>query len=99
MTSTPLRISTAIGDVLQQFQSCVTTGIELSPDRTSNLVLILATLQKLAMSIELELDAHRLGETNRLGRESVEALASEQLRTLLYEADGKIIRPVFRREP
>lgn len=92
-------LSTSLIDLMNQFTPHVGTGLEMSPTEVSNVVFMLATLHRLSVSVETELNCHRLGEANRIAGEMVENIAVETLGNLLVETDGNIIRPNFRREP
>nr|DAO37987.1 MAG TPA: hypothetical protein [Caudoviricetes sp.] len=98
MTSLSETLSASLGSLLEQFQPRVNNGVHLSREEVSNIVLMLATMQRLSISMEHELTAHRLVETNRFGRDMVENIAGDQFGKLLAETDGKIIRLIFKKD-
>lgn len=92
-------LSGGLIDLLDQFSPYVTAGVELSPTEVSNVVYALAIMHRIAVSLEAELNCHRLGEANRIASGIVENVSHETLGNLLIETDGNIIRPRFGREP
>lgn len=85
--------------LMEQFTPHTKTGLNLSPTEVSNVVFMLAALHRLSVSVETELNCHRIGEANRFAGDMVENLATETLGSLLIETDGNIIRPRFGKEP
>lgn len=92
-------LSESLIGLMNQFLPHTGAGITLSPTEVSNVVFMLATMHRLSVSVETELNCHRLGEANRIAGEMVENVSAETLGSLLIETDGNIIRPNFRREP
>lgn len=88
-------LSASLNGLLGQFAPHTHSGIHLSKLEVSNIVMLLGTMQRIAMSMEQELVAHRLGEVNRVGRAMVDDLAVEKLGSLLTETGGNVIRPRF----
>lgn len=92
-------LSKGLSELLNQFSPHAEQGVDLSPTEVSNVVLILAALHRLSVSVEKELNCHRLGEANRIAGEMVENVSAETFVNLLVETDGNIIRPNFCKEP
>lgn len=92
-------LSSSLIGLMNQFSAHTSSGLTLSPTEVSNVVFMLATMHRLSVSVETELNCHRLGEANRIAGEMVENVSAETLGELLVETDGNIIRPNFRKEP
>ncbi len=63
----------------------------------NSLVERLATIRKMMSIIEREVGALRLAEAARSGKAIVEDLATDQLKQLVEDPEGKVIRPNFGR--
>lgn len=98
MTAELNPLSEAIGGLISEFLPHINSGVHLKKDEVSNVVLMLTTMHRIALSMEQENTAHRIGEQNRFARTMVDNLAGEKLVSLLGETGGKIIRPNFRKD-
>ncbi len=72
-------------------------GRGLTAHEVAALAMELDILARLASVQEQELQAHRLGESDRVRRDALEDEAGKSLRQLATDTDGIVVRPDFGR--
>lgn len=72
-----------------------TETVEVDAAEMKRLCLVIDAMHRLAVLMETELGVFRSVEAGRTVREAIEQLSIQQLRSLMPEADGNIIRPNF----
>ncbi|MEW4398909.1 hypothetical protein AB1J06_09510 [Agrobacterium tumefaciens] len=81
---------------LSQFQNIdAPETVEIDAAEMKKLFLIVEAMHRLAILMETELGVFRSVEAGRTVREAIEQLSVQQLRSLMPEAAGNIIRPNF----
>lgn len=69
--------------------------VEVDAAEMKRLCRVIDAMHRLAVLMETELGVFRSVEAGRTVREAIEQLSVQQLRSLMPEADGNIIRPNF----
>lgn len=86
----------ALKNDLGVFNEADDTGtVEVDAAEMKRLCLVIDAMHRLALLMETELGVFRSVEAGRTVREAIEQLSIQQLRSLMPEADGNIIRPNF----
>ncbi|MGN7712972.1 hypothetical protein [Agrobacterium tumefaciens] len=81
---------------LQPFRDIEDTEtVEIDAAEMKNLCRVIDAMHRLAVLMETELGVFRSVEAGRTVREAIEQLSIQQLRSLMPEADGNIIRLNF----
>lgn len=80
------------------FDSLASNNTPLTRPQLARMAEEMQVFSRLAYAMECELGAFRLGELARLGREAVEKLAADEFGEMIFNPEGKIIRPDFGRK-
>lgn len=92
-------LSEGVIGLLETFEPHLGSDIEIEAKNLSKVVQILRVMRQLALDMEQELAAHRLGETGREASGFLEKEATSQLVGLVRDPEGKVITPEFGRKP
>lgn len=92
-------LSEGIIGLIETFEPHLGSDIEIDAENLLVIVRSLRVMRSIALDMEQELAAHRLGETGREVSDFLETEATQQLVGLVRDPDGKVITPDFRRKP
>lgn len=92
-------LSEGIIGLIETFEPHLGSDIEISAGNVSIIVRSLRVMRSIALDMEQELAAHRLGETGREVGDFLENEATQQLVGLVRDPEGKVITPDFGRKP
>ncbi|OKP69606.1 hypothetical protein BTE77_27835 [Ensifer adhaerens] len=93
-----MNVASQIHDVCSEMQALALAGNGLTLPQTRAFVSRLIIVEQLASSEWRELCVHRAAENGHRTQREIERAATEQLVDLVYDPEGKVIRPDFGRK-
>lgn len=99
MTSDIQVIASTISALSVIFDKAAKRGgsIEIDAESVQNIASLVRTVERAFTNVAQELEVLRLTEASRMGRVTVEQLASDHLVDLMTDPTGKVVRPDFGR--